>query len=81
VGKDTANKDQYPAGPILVFDSGLGGLTVQREIISQMPGVRIIYCADNAGFPYGDWEETALVERIVNLMGALVDRFQPAAIG
>lgn len=80
MSKDRQNKNQNSPGPVLIFDSGLGGLTVQREIIKQMPGVHIVYCADNAGFPYGDWEEAALVQRIVKLMGALVARVQPSAI-
>ena len=37
-----------------VFDSGLGGLTVLREIHRQMPGVSTLYLADTANVPYGD---------------------------
>ena len=40
--------------PILVFDSGIGGLTVLRELRTAMPDRRFIYVADDAGFPYGD---------------------------
>lgn len=39
--------------PIGVFDSGIGGLTVAREIMRQMPGERIIYFGDTARLPYG----------------------------
>ncbi len=39
--------------PIGVFDSGVGGLTVAREIIRQMPDERIIYFGDTARVPYG----------------------------
>ncbi len=39
--------------PIGVFDSGLGGLTVVREIMRQMPNERIIYFGDTARMPYG----------------------------
>ncbi len=39
--------------PIGVFDSGLGGLTVARAIIDQLPGESIIYVGDNARGPYG----------------------------
>lgn len=37
-----------------VFDSGIGGLTVVREIIKQMPDVGIIYFGDTARYPYGN---------------------------
>ena len=39
--------------PIGVFDSGMGGLTVVREIISQLPNESIIYFGDTARVPYG----------------------------
>jgi len=39
--------------PIGIFDSGLGGLTVARAIIDQLPGESIIYVGDNARGPYG----------------------------
>ena len=39
--------------PIGVFDSGVGGLTVAREIMRQIPNERIIYFGDTARVPYG----------------------------
>ena len=39
--------------PIGVFDSGVGGLTVAREIMRQMPQEQIIYFGDTARVPYG----------------------------
>ena len=38
-------------GPILVFDSGIGGLTVLREARVLMPDRSFVYVADDAGFP------------------------------
>lgn len=40
--------------PIGVFDSGVGGLTVAREIMRQMPNERIVYFGDTARVPYGN---------------------------
>jgi len=40
--------------PIGIFDSGVGGLTVLREIMRQIPGERIIYFGDTARVPYGN---------------------------
>ncbi len=40
--------------PIGIFDSGVGGLTVAREIMTLLPGEEIIYLGDTANLPYGD---------------------------
>lgn len=40
--------------PIGVFDSGVGGLTVVREIMDLLPGEDIVYLGDTANLPYGD---------------------------
>ena len=63
--------------PILLFDSGIGGLTVLREARVLMPDRRFVYVADDAAFPYGNWEEAALKCRIVELFGQLIARHQP----
>jgi len=39
--------------PVCVFDSGLGGLTVVRELMEAMPGEDIVYLGDSARVPYG----------------------------
>jgi glutamate racemase len=63
--------------PILMFDSGIGGLTVLREARVLMPERRFVYVADDAAFPYGDWEEEALKARIVSLAGELIAEHDP----
>ena len=63
--------------PVLVFDSGIGGLTVLREARVLMPERGFIYIADDAGFPYGSWEEAALKERIVDLFAKLLAQYDP----
>ena len=45
-----------------------------------MPGAEMIYVADDAGFPYGDWEEEALSDRVVGLIGGLIGRFAPDGV-
>lgn len=65
---------------IVIFDSGFGGLTVLREARVLMPAQHYVYIADNAGFPYGDWEEDALLERMINLFERLIDRLHPEQI-
>lgn len=46
-----------PRPTILVFDSGLGGLTVLGRTTRACPGAHIVYAADDAGFPYGRLSE------------------------
>lgn len=66
-----------PDQPVLVFDSGIGGLTVLREARVLMPERRFVYVADDAGFPYGGWAEDALRDRIVRLFADLLNDHGP----
>lgn len=66
------------SGPrILVFDSGLGGLTVYSEIARRRPAASYLYAADDAVFPYGALTEAALVARVLAVMEQLIDLHQP----
>jgi glutamate racemase len=65
---------------ILVFDSGLGGLTVLREIVKAEPGARYVYVADDAFFPYGHHSEEQLIARVVPLVGELIGAHAPDLI-
>lgn len=65
------------APKILVFDSGLGGLSVFREVVRLRPDARFAYAADDAGFPYGGWSDGALMARVCRVMDALVDEVRP----
>jgi glutamate racemase len=62
---------------ILVFDSGLGGLTVFREVQKARPDACYVYVADDAFFPYGRHGEADLVGRVVPLMENLVAAHAP----
>ena len=66
----------YPP-TILVFDSGLGGMTVLREIVAARPDARYVYVADDAFFPYGHHTEQEIIARVVPLIGDLIDRHSP----
>jgi glutamate racemase len=65
------------APTILVFDSGLGGLTVFREVVKARPDARYVYVADDAFFPYGRHAAAALIARLVPLMGKLIAEHRP----
>ncbi len=62
---------------ILVFDSGVGGLTVFREIARARSDARFVYAADDALFPYGKVPEDELVVRVTGLMDALIATHRP----
>jgi glutamate racemase len=62
---------------ILLFDSGMGGLTVARAVRRHIPHAILNYAADTAGFPYGAWEEQALVRRIIKAMEWLIEASSP----
>jgi len=62
---------------ILVFDSGLGGLTVFAEVIKARPDAAFIYVADDAFFPYGHHTEDEIIARVVPLMGELIGTHDP----
>jgi glutamate racemase len=62
---------------ILVLDSGLGGLTVLREIVKARPDARYLYVADDAFFPYGHHSEEQIIARVVPLTGKLIHAHAP----
>ena len=62
---------------ILVFDSGLGGLTVFAEVAKLWPAADLLYAADDAVFPYGRLSEAALVDRVLALMAILIGQHRP----
>ncbi len=62
---------------ILVFDSGLGGLTVLREIVKSRRDAHYVYVADDAFFPYGHHGEDEIIARVVPLIGELIARHAP----
>jgi glutamate racemase len=65
------------APTILVFDSGLGGLTVLREIVRARPDAHYVYVADDAFFPYGHHGEDEIIARVVPLIGELITAYSP----
>jgi glutamate racemase len=69
-----------PRPTILIFDSGLGGLTVYDEVRRSRPDARLVYAADDAAFPYGALSEARLVVRVCEVMARLVARHAPDVV-
>jgi glutamate racemase len=66
--------------PILVFDSGIGGLSVLAPILTALPAAPIVYAADFAGLPYGEKSEIEVATRVCALLGRLSERLAPRLI-
>lgn len=67
-------------GPILFLDSGVGGLSVLREVAALLPDAPLVYCADSAGFPYGVKTEAEISARVAGLLGRLTERIRPSLV-
>ncbi|HZA07302.1 MAG TPA: hypothetical protein VE619_06325, partial [Nitrososphaeraceae archaeon] len=65
--------------PVSVFDSGVGSLSIIRELKKEIPHENLLYFADKAHFPYGNKSHTELREIIVNTVKYL-GRFKPKLI-
>ena len=66
--------------PIVIMDSGAGGLTVFDEINRLLPWLPVVYCADNAGFPYGPRAEQDVVQRVSHYLSTLCKQYQPSLV-
>lgn len=63
--------ESFDNSPIGVFDSGVGGLTVAREILRQHPNESIVYFGDTARVPYGSKSKNTIIRysrQIVNFL-------------
>lgn len=66
--------------PVLVFDSGVGGLSVLTAIRSRLPTVRVVFAMDTAAYPYGEHSEAKITARVPALLGWLVERYEPRLV-
>ncbi|MFP3014120.1 MAG: glutamate racemase [Arsenophonus sp.] len=53
---------------ILIFDSGVGGLSIYRDVKELLPDINYIYCFDNECFPYGEKSAKLIIERIISFI-------------
>lgn len=65
---------------VCVFDSGVGGLSVLRALLADMPEVHFVYLADSAHAPYGERGEAWVRERSRRIVESLRSAFDPDAI-
>jgi len=63
-----------PEGPIAMFDSGVGGLTVLHELLVSLPAEDYLYLGDTAHFPYGDRSDDELQEFSLQIAEHLLEQ-------
>jgi glutamate racemase len=66
--------------PLLVFDSGIGGLSVLGPVRALLPNAPIVYVADSAGYPYGTRAPAEIEARVPALLGRLAERYDPELV-
>ncbi|MEO0700361.1 MAG: glutamate racemase, partial [Pseudomonadota bacterium] len=64
-----------PTNPILIFDTGVGGLSVYDALRAMLPDAPVIYAADYAGIPYGEKSEAEVAARVAGLLGRMAERY------
>ena len=70
----------HSANPIGVFDSGVGGLSVLREIHKLLPHENLLYVADSAHAPYGDKSKEYILERSTTIVDFFVSHHVKAVV-
>ncbi|MBX2808754.1 MAG: glutamate racemase [Cellvibrionaceae bacterium] len=65
---------------ILIFDSGVGGLSIAQAVRQRHPCARIHYACDNAAFPYGTKTEDELITRVHRVLHKLQETIKPDII-
>lgn len=80
LGATLSNIAASPRPTVLVFDSGVGGLSVYQEVRQLLPDLHYIYAFDNVAFPYGEKSEEFIVERVLEIVGAVQQRHPLALV-
>jgi glutamate racemase len=75
-----AVRPAQPGGPVGVFDSGVGGLSILRAIRRELPAEQLLYVADSGHAPYGPKHASRIEERTLAIAGFLVARGAKAIV-
>ncbi|WP_100639987.1 glutamate racemase [Marinobacter salexigens] len=65
---------------VLVFDSGIGGLSVAACVHERLPAAAMVYLADNDAFPYGSQPESVVIERCCALIARALEQYPCDAV-
>lgn len=64
---------------MLIFDSGIGGISILDNITKKFPNMKYIYLLDNEGFPYGEKKESFIIQRSIKIIN-LIRKLYPIKI-
>jgi glutamate racemase len=64
-----------PVKQLLIFDSGVGGLSIFQEVSKRVENLNCYYLSDNAYFPYGELQEATLISRLTELLTQFVSKY------
>lgn len=59
---------------VLIFDSGVGGLSIYQQVIAKNPTLNCSYLFDNACFPYGELQDDFLIKRLTGLLISFIEK-------
>ena len=68
------------ASPIGIFDSGVGGLSVLRQLLRLLPHEDMVYLADTAWSPYGERSSAEIVQRSLQITRHLIEQHRIKAL-
>ncbi|MCQ8896904.1 glutamate racemase [Limnobacter humi] len=71
---------QSKAAPVAVFDSGVGGLSVLKALLLELPHERFVFLADEAYLPYGDKPQAVIAHRVLTVAQALQQQGNKALV-
>ncbi|WP_350304068.1 glutamate racemase [Photorhabdus viridis] len=80
LGAITSDLNKPVRPTVLVFDSGVGGLSVYQEIRQLLPDLHYIYVFDNEAFPYGEKSEEFIIRRVVKIVDAVQQKHSLAIV-
>ncbi len=62
---------------IVIYDSGVGGLSIYQDVVSQCSNHEFVFVSDNQAFPYGTKAEPELVKRVLAVSQTIAERYHP----
>lgn len=65
---------------VLIFDSGVGGLSICKEVRQWLPELNYVYVFDNEAFPYGNKSEAFIIKRVLNIITAITQQWRPSLL-
>ncbi|EMP1179784.1 glutamate racemase [Morganella morganii] len=78
--QEATTSDPKTRPTVLLFDSGMGGLSVYQEVRKLLPDLHYIYAFDNEAFPYGEKTEAFIVERVTKIVRQIAQQHPLAVI-